>query len=268
MLHKVSDLKGKKIHCTDEEFGTVRDTYIDIDTWTLRYIVVDTGGMMSGRQVIVSPRSVKSISAEGDVYVTLSRSQLEDAPTLEDNLAPSRAFEQTYFDYIGSPYYWNGPFLWGAYPSPMDVEAVNVQPAPPVRDAADRVATDRDHGKDYEEISRLESGGEPRMYSTKEVDGYHLRATDGEIGHVDDFVMDDQTWQVRYFIADTSNWWFGHKVLIDTAYVNAIDLHDRKVDIELTAEQIKDSPDFDDSKPIESHYADALDQHYRKERVI
>ena len=267
MLHKVSNLKGKKIHCTDEEVGTVRDTYIDIDTWTLRYIVVDTGGVINGHQVLISPKSVKSISAEGDVYVTLTRTQVEGAPTVEDNIAPSRAFEQTYFDYIGSPYYWNGPFLWGAYPSPMDVEAVNINPAPPVREAADRVATDHDHGKDYEEISRLESGGEPRLYSTKEVDGYHLRATDDEIGHVDDFVMDDQTWQVRYFIADTSNWWMGHKVLIDTAYVKGIDLVDSKVDIDLTTEQIKDSPEYDHNKPIESQYEDALHQHYRGQRV-
>lgn len=267
MLHKVSNLKGKKIHCTDEEVGTVRDSYVDLDTWTLRYIVVDTGGVFSGHQVLVSPRSVSRISEDGEVFVSMTRAQVEGAPKLEDTLAPSRAFEQTYFDYIGSPYYWNGPFLWGAYPRPMDVEALNINPAPPVTEASRRVASDYDHGREYEEISRLESGGEPKLYSTKEVTGYHMRANDDEIGHVDDFVMDDETWQVRYLIADTSNWWMGHRVLINTQWVKDIDLHDRKVDVDLTAEQIKDSPEYDHSKPIEAQYEEALDTHYGKQRV-
>ena len=92
------------------------------------------------------------------------------------------------------------------------------------------------------------------LHKTTEVRGYHIAATDGEIGHVDDFLIEEATWQLRYLVVDTSNWIGGRPVLIAAAAIARIDSAAKKVYVSLTRESIKKGPSIEmaDIDPAET----------------
>jgi hypothetical protein len=92
--------------------------------------------------------------------------------------------------------------------------------------------------------------------------GYHIAATDGDIGHVEDFVVDDFSWAIRYMIVDTTNWWPGKKVLVAPAWIKQVKWAESKVHVQLQREQIKTCPEYDPAKPIERAYETRLHGHY------
>jgi sporulation protein YlmC with PRC-barrel domain len=83
------------------------------------------------------------------------------------------------------------------------------------------------------------------LHKTSRMVGYHLMTDDGEVGHVDDFLLDEATWVVRYLVVDTSNWIGGRSVLVSASVVTSIDSSSRRIRVRLTREQIKDSPSID-----------------------
>ena len=72
--------------------------------------------------------------------------------------------------------------------------------------------------------------------------GYHIFASDGEIGHVDDFLVDEKSWAIRYLVVDTSNWIGGQSVLISATSLHSIDSVNRRIHVKLSREEIKNSP--------------------------
>ena len=93
--------------------------------------------------------------------------------------------------------------------------------------------------------------------------GYHVAATDGDIGHVKDFLMDESTWAIRYLVVDTSNWWFGKKVLVSPEWVTGVDWNESLLHVELTRARIKSSPEYDRSGLVERDYEVRLHDHVR-----
>jgi hypothetical protein len=87
-----------------------------------------------------------------------------------------------------------------------------------------------------------------------EVTGYHIEATDDRIGHVYDFIIDDESWTIRYLVVDTGKWLGGKKVLLAPGWINRIDWQERQVKVFLTHGQIEKSPDFDPSRPVNREY--------------
>ena len=85
--------------------------------------------------------------------------------------------------------------------------------------------------------------------------GYHLRATDGYIGHLTDFIFDDETWKIRYLLVDTRNWWPGKHVLLAPSQVTAIEGEERLVRLNLTLEQIEHRRRYDAQAPLEEPQA-------------
>jgi hypothetical protein len=75
--------------------------------------------------------------------------------------------------------------------------------------------------------------------------GFHIMATDGGIGHVDDFLVDEVTWGVRYLVVDTSNWIGGRSVLIAATKVTKIDSPSKEVRVSLTRAEVERSPSVD-----------------------
>jgi sporulation protein YlmC with PRC-barrel domain len=80
------------------------------------------------------------------------------------------------------------------------------------------------------------------LHKAKALLGYHIVATDGEIGHVDDFLLDDAGREVRYLVVDTSNWIGGRSVLISTSAMDHIDSPAAKIHVNLTRDTIKRAP--------------------------
>jgi hypothetical protein len=104
--------------------------------------------------------------------------------------------------------------------------------------------------------------GDPHLRSAEEVAGYHIHANDGEIGHVEDFIVGDGSWTVRYMLVDTRNWLRGRKVLVAPAWIKSVSWLEGKVDVNLTKEQIKNSPEYDPSVPVNREYETHLVEFY------
>ena len=114
MLRNTADLKGFAIQATDGELGTVDQFYFDDETWAIRYFMVETGGWLGGRRVLISPISVVHADWQAKrLDVALTKKQVEHSPNVNTHQPVSRQHEAEYYGYYGYPYYWDGPYLWG-----------------------------------------------------------------------------------------------------------------------------------------------------------
>jgi uncharacterized protein YrrD len=223
MLHLARKVCGAPVLATDGEIGTVEDFFFEEDRWTVRYLLVDTGRWLSGKRVVISPMSVTVPWNRAGVRVTLTRDQVWHSP--EVNRQPlSRSAETELLEYYGHPIYWGAGGIWGAFENPGALVAQPAVPPPPTGP-----------------VVHLE---EQRLRSTNQSTGYHLHARDGEIGHVDDFVMGEESWRIRYLLVDTSNWIGGRSVVVLTETVTRIDKDHGLLHVDATREQIRNSGAF------------------------
>jgi len=179
-----------------DEFGYAWDNAVfefDDEQWAIRYMVANTGGWLLKDLVLISPRSIRAVDwAAQEVAVNLTRQQLQDAPDISADQPVSRQMEAELTTYYGYEPYWNGPGLWGGAGFPY--YAGHVAGHAPAALAA---TSPRSQGT----LPAKEQGDE-RLRSSREVRGYHIRAHDGEIGHVEDFVCDDESWSIRYLVVE------------------------------------------------------------------
>ncbi len=248
MLRSINELKGFDIVATDGEIGDVEEFYFDDERWAVRYIVVNTGSWLSGRQVLISPFSVTEVDRDDrKLYVTLTKNQVEKSPNIDTHKPVSRQMEVAYADYYDYPYYWGSPFLWGAVELPVL--------------GAQRAATVMSNTMAVTTTERL-IPADVHLRSTEEVSTYHIAATDGEIGHVEDFIVEDGNWRIRYLAIDTRNWWPGRKVIVAPQWIASIDWAQGKVHVNLSREGIKQSPEYDSSRLLLREYETKLHRHY------
>src|SRR5690606_27407286 len=92
--------------------------------------------------------------------------------------------------------------------------------------------------------------------------GTHLQATDGEIGHVDDFLVEPDTWCIRYLVVDTNNWWIGRHVLIAPQWIEKFEWPDHKLHVSVTREAIRTAPTYDSNREVTREDEVALYKHY------
>jgi uncharacterized protein YrrD len=244
MQKSTKDLKGNTIVATDGDIGKVDDFYFDDKSWTIRYLVADTGNWLLGRKVLISPIALgKTDFSSGRFDVTLTKKQVEESPSIDTDKPVSRQHEAYYHDYYGYPYYWTGPYLWG----PMSCPQI------PVLDQK------RVEGRRAER----EEAGDLHLRSAANVTGYHIEARDGGVGHVEDFIIDNETWEIRYMVVDTRNWLPGKKVLIAPRWIDRVSWNDSKVYVSLSREAIKNAPEYDPDA-LSREYEGKLHDHYNR----
>lgn len=237
MLRSIGEIEGYMLIGEDEEIGLCRDFLFDDRFWTVRYMVADTGKWLPGRKVLVSPVSM----AEPDwttkrLPVRLNKEQLKNAPPLEEHMPVSQEYEARFLQYYGYPYYWMGGGLWGPGAVPRELFGL----------ASDHGERAREEAKDASPNS---------LRSAKEVSGYAIGALDGDIGHVEDFVADTESWAIRYVVVDTRNWLpGGRKVLVSPDWTAGIDWARGTLSVDLTREAIEASPEYDPDEPIHREY--------------
>ena len=245
MLRSLKDLKGYVVSATDGDLGAINDFLLDDQEWAIRYVVANSSAWLPGRRVLVSPSSITNAHADWAsrrVQVELTRQQVKNSPGIESDEPVSRQLERELSSYYRWPEYWLGPKGASA-----PVGAVN-------RGIAGTALADRPAPR--------EPTGDPNLRSFKEVTGYHIVALDGEIGHVEDLVADDETWSIRYVVVDTRNWLPGRKVLVSPAWIRSIDWAGETVQVDLQCEQIKSSPEFNPSSPVNREYETRLYDYY------
>jgi hypothetical protein len=226
MLRSIKQLYGDKLGASDGEIGHVKDFYFDDQNWAVRYVVADTGSWLSGRQVLISPHSLGRLEQAGKVLrVNLTRKQIEDSPSIESHKPVSRQYEEEYYRYYGWPFYWQGDALWGM--SGFPILELPAKPLPSEPATASGPQPER---------------ADAHLRSTKAVNGYHLQASDGMIGHVCDFMMDDQSWAIGQLVIKTGHRFSGKEVQIPTRKVDRISYPDSTVFVNLTGEAVEQSP--------------------------
>jgi hypothetical protein len=243
MLSKAKTLKGYSLQNTDgETIGKVKEFYFDDRYWTVRYLVAHTGNWLTGRQVLISPYALIAVNSDHqNIVVDLSKKQIEGSPSLDSDKPVSRQFEESYGGYYGWPPYWGGPYMWGAYPYPV-----------------------RDRQK-WKASARGEKAWDAHLRSMHAVAGYNIQAADGEIGHVEDFIIDDETWAIRYLIIDTRNWWPGKRVLVSPQWIERVSWNESKVFVNLSREAVKQSQEYTEAALLTRDYETKLHGHYNRQ---
>jgi hypothetical protein len=242
-LHSLHDLSGYALHARDGDIGRLRQVYFDDRDWRVRYLVVRSGGWLFGREVLLSPDMVLGVDGEREcIDVDLTREQIRTAPPVEEHLPVSRHYEREFYLHYGMQPYWIDDPLFGlglATPPLADDET----PSEP---------------------------SEPHLRSSTEVAGYRMRADEHEVGHVDDLIVDEATWIIRYLDVKTGPWLFGRHVLIAAAWLDGVDWSAREVVTVLQPDAIETAPAYDrdavigqdDEIALYKHYG----QHYEGER--
>lgn len=238
MLRSIKNLSGAAISARDGEIGKVHSFLFDDDNWTVRYLVVDTGKWLPGRKVLIAPTALGRPDWQGRTLpVNLTKDQVRNSPDIDTERPVSRQKEAELRKYYDWAPYWGVGYGIGLPPGQY-VEA-------------DRGA-----------VAVENVQGDVHLRSTKEVRGYRIHATDGEIGHVEDFIVSDDGWVIRYLVVDTRNWLPGRSVLISPDWVRDIGWEEREVWVDVAKQQIEDSPPFNETDPVNREYETQMYDYY------
>ena len=240
MIRSAKEMHKFEIVARDGAIGSIDDFYFDDERWAIRYVVVDTGRWLPGRKVLISPLSISQTRWNAQsVDVAISRDEVQNSPGIDVHQPVSRRREEEYLDYYGYPYYWGQAGLWGAH-------AVPTMPTP------EELAQRRLKASEAERKAAEE--GDAHLRSVAAVGRYVIRASDGDLGHVDDVLFDDLSWAVRYLVVDTSNWWFGKHVLVAPEWISEISWRDRSVSVSVTRQSLKSAPHYDRAQHVDRQW--------------
>jgi hypothetical protein len=261
MLRRATDLFGYNVLAQDGEIGQVHDFYFDVEEWTVRYLVVDIGFWIFGRKVLIAPDVLQAPDWERRLMpVDLTKRQVEESPELDFNTGVTRGYQESLHGHYGWPTYWGAP---RATPTTGDLHTGTSLPMS--GDAGGYASTQAGaRGSDLPrevEIAMRESE-HTHIYSINDFTGFSLEATDGSVGSVDDAFIDDADWTLRYLSIDTGTWLPGRKVLMALDWVTQVDLDKSKVYVDVTREQVEQSPEYDPHGSLGRDYEGALYNYY------
>lgn len=254
MLRNLNEIEDYSIGASDGLIGHVKDGYFDQHDWVIRYLVVDTGSWLTSRKVLISPFAIGKPDWDGRrLPVSLTRQQVKDSPPTDDDTPLTRQHEMRTLDYYGFPFYWGGGGLWGAgmFPSMM-LTGDFMLPPPAIQEAAHAAELAEQHG----------SCDELHLRSCKMLESFQIHARDGEIGHVQGMLIDEDTWAVRYLIIETGNWWLGQRVLIAPKWITDVNWNESWVVVNLSRQAIQTAPVYDPSARFGRTQEIAIHQHY------
>ena len=259
MLRSINDLHGFVIEGIDGSIGRINDLYFDDRAWTIRFLVVEAGAWLEGRKVLISP--VATGEPDWDrrrLPVSVTREQVRKSPDVDCHKPVSRQHEIEHYAYYGYPYYWGGSGIWGDGMRPrMMLAAYGGDKSPEAaRQETEFVQAQADE--------RRRRGDDPHLRSSRAMIRYHIHATDGEIGHVDGMIVDDETWTLRYLVVNTSDWWLGHQVLVAPAWISDISWLEATVSVGLSREAIKHAPAYDPDAPPDREQERRMHEHYAR----
>ncbi len=248
MLWNLSSLLYYHIRAADGEIGAVSDVLFDDSSWKLRWLVVDTGNWLPGRKVLLPLNALQQPDADARILpVNLTMKQVRDSPDIDTDMAVTRRHEAHVFDFYGLDPYWGGNL----------VPVSNAMALPFIAP----LAPDQQREPDLPFPAPGEEG-DPHLRSAEATNGYKIHASDGEIGHVADFLIETEDWGIRFLKVDTGNWWPGQLVLIQPQLVQDIAWAERLISINVTRQAVKDSPPYQAGMTVDGAYEEKLAAYY------
>jgi hypothetical protein len=241
MLRSLKNMEEYKVNATDGDIGSVSDFYFDELHWTIRYLVVETGGFWDGpARVLVSPIAFREAEwATKKFHLSLTRDKVKNSPALPHDIPLSRQYEQNYFQYYNWPYYWGYGGIWGDWGTPGNLVSV------PWTKPLEQSVVDN-----------------PHLLRTLDVIGSVVVGKDKEIGHIQDFIVDDSTWTIRYVVVNTRHWWSGKSVIVSPHWISKIDGEGEKVYVDLSAQVVDNCPEWSPDQPVNREYESRLFDYY------
>ena len=230
MQHNIKNLLDFKMNATDGDIGEVKEFYFDDETWAIRYLVVETGNWFSNKKVLIAPQALlKPDWLNKSFPVNLTKEQIKNSPDINTDKPVSRHQEIEMYGHYSWQRYGGSGFYAGGSAAVMNL--------PPIVDEEIIKENDPDNQTEYD----------LHLRSTESVSGYYIHATDGNIGHLKEFILDSETWQITNLIMDTHNWIGGHKVLVSVSHIKEIQWENSRVMVDISKETIKDYPHFDEN---------------------
>lgn len=226
MLRSIKQLEGNHLGGSDGDVGHIKDFYFDDQKWVIRYVIVEAGTWLTGRATLISPHAFGRLhQVDGVLRVKLTRKQIEGSPSIDTHKPVSRQYEEEYHRHYGWPYYWQGDALWGMSGVPMmDLPTSHGPTKTPPSEGAKH------------------SQAAAHLRSANAVNGYQIKASDGTIGHVCDFMIDDESWAIAQVIIKTGHRFSGKEVQIPAGKVERISYEESTVFVNLSSDAVEKSP--------------------------
>ena len=241
MRRSLNSLLEYTMGATDGEIGTVQEFYFDDHTWTIRYIIVEAGNWLMGRKVLISPQALLPFNWNNGIFpVKLTKEQIKKSPEIDTEKPVSREQEVNLMNHYLQEGNWGNGFYAGGTILPMYYG----------------LPEDKDVG-----IERKPTG-DSHLRSSSKVTGYNIKATDGEIGAVKDFLLHPDTWEIDFLVVDTGDWLPGKKVLLSPRWIKEINWEDSAITVNALREQIRNSPEYNHGQPFTDGDAMALNNYY------
>lgn len=231
MLINVKKVQGSTVAARDGNAGSVEDLYISDQNWQVDYLVVDTGNLFSGKKVVVSPAQIDRFDLDGQVvHLNQTIDEVHQDPEVDTDLPAGYEKEVKEKPEHGPlpPQRLGGGLFQeqhiGMTPDSM-VETLRAEEQP-----------EGDFVAEPQEVLA-------RVHKAKDIIGAYIEATDGDIGHIEDLVVDDDTWSIPYAVIDTRNWLPGKKIRLETRSIESVDTVNNKVYISLSQAAVKEQPE-------------------------
>jgi hypothetical protein len=221
MLRSLRQLYGKKLAASDGDIGHVKDFYFNDQQWGVRYVVAETGSLLSGRLVLIPLRAFGNLP-QGDadcLSVNLTRQQVENSPAIESHKPVSLRYQA----------YWDGCETWGAGGFP-EAPPPHFMPSEP-------------------------GSADLHLQSAQSLSGYSIQTSEGAIGHVFDFIMDDRTWAICHLVVETGHWYSHKEIAISPKHIDRISYEESKIFVNASKEAILEAPQYHVS-PLGETYGD------------
>jgi len=249
MLWNFSALRGYSINAADGQIGTVSDVLFDDQSWQLRWLVVHTGLWLFGRKVLLPLSALGAPDRDARSFnVNLTKAQVQHSPDIKTDLPVSRHLEAHVYHYYDWHPYWQSGFSSFTAPTTGTEFAM-----PRMDDAGPRYQAATDATLD---------DGDTHLRSVNAVIGYHIEATDGGIGHAEDFIADADGWHIRFLTIDTKNWLPGQRVVISPRLIRHLDWLSHAIYLTVTAAKIKSSPPYDPAMTEDGAFNDAFEDYF------
>jgi len=225
-MNNASLLIGKTVDAVNGEIGSVHDLYFDDQTWSVRYLIVDTGKWLPGRKVLVAPEAIaKPWHHQAAIAVNLTTEQVRSSPDIDNAMPVSRVAEELLHRHYQWTPYWDSTTV-PIPPMPLPPPALTVEPD---RQEAGQTA---------------ESQVDVRLRSANELGGYHVESRDGEVGHVDDLLLDDNISRILFLVVEVKGWLFGKKVLAGPSLISKVDWATSTVHVNANRQALKSAQEY------------------------
>ncbi len=252
MKRNVKSLIGFTIGALDGEIGKVNEFYFDDESFTIRYLIAETGNWLSGRKVLISSDALLATDWKNEIFqVNLTIDEIKSSPDIDTEKPVSRQEEIKLNQHYPWRSYWEGS-LWASGVGAAGMVMPTPLPLP------EEINTERKG-----EIDPSFEGNQ-HLRSTRKIVGYYIEAGDGEIGKVEDFILDDESWIIDFIVVDTGNWIAGKKVLIAPELIKEISWSKSVVEVKASVEIIKNSPEYDFGQPLSVVYTTKLLDYYKQ----